>query len=141
MDAQVATLASSGAGTLITLMTTDAWAQAKHAFAALLGRRGGDAEAVAGELDAARAELVTARNRGEGAVAADLGTEWRLRLGRMLTQDPDSVALLAGLVERYAPLVERINTNTEIVGNNFHGTVAIHTGSGNQTNTFGPGAT
>jgi hypothetical protein len=57
----------------------------------------------------------------------------------MLTQDPEMNALLADLVERYAPLVERVTIATEIHHNTFHGAVAMHTGSGSQTNTFGTG--
>ena len=137
MDAELLTLASAGASTLVTLMVKDGWAEAKEKFAALLGRRHGNAPVVAGELESARAELAGATQRGDAEATADVAAEWRARLRRMLLEDPETASLLTELVQQYASQVPQPATSTEIHGNTFQGPVAMHTGSGDQTNTFG----
>lgn len=137
MDAELVTLASSGASTLVTLMVMDGWAEAKEKFARLLGRKRGDAQTVAEELEGARTQLAQANEEGDGEVAADVTAEWRSRLRRMLQEDPQAAPLLAELIEQYVPEVGRVSASTDIHHNAFQGPTALHTGSGGQTNTFG----
>ncbi len=136
VEAELVALASSGAGTLVTLMVTDAWGDVKAKVAALFARRRGG-EAVAHDLEEGRAALIAARQRGDEQAAADVQAKWRSRLGRLLQEDPEAKPLLAELVAQYAPQVARASTSTEIRDNTFQGPVAINSGSGDQTNTFG----
>jgi hypothetical protein len=135
--AEVAALASSGAGTLVTLMVTDGWAQAKEKFARVLGRRRGDAQAVAVELEESRAQLTQAQAQGDEQAAADVAAEWRSRLRRLLLEDPETGTLLKELLEQFAADAARPSATTEIHHNTFHGPTPIHTGLGDQHNTFG----
>jgi hypothetical protein len=135
--AEAAALASSGAGTLVTLMVTDGWAQAKEKFARLLGRRHGDAQAVAAELEQSRAQLTQAQAQGDEQAAADVAAEWRSRLRRLLQEDPEAGTLLKELLEQFAADGARPSTTTEIHHNTFNGPTPVHTGTGDQNNTFG----
>ena len=135
--AEAAALASSGAGTLVTLMVTDGWAQAKEKFARLLGRRRGDAQAVTVELEESRAQLTQAHSQGDEQAAADVAAEWRSRLRRLLQEDPEARALLKELVEQFAAGGAGPSATTEIHHNTFHGPSPIQTGTGDQNNTFG----
>ncbi|WP_436774346.1 hypothetical protein [Yinghuangia sp. YIM S09857] len=104
MDPAVVALASSGATTLVGVMVTDAWVQARGRFARWFG--GADPQAVdaAGEeLDACREELVAAQAAGELEVAQDVEAEWRGRLRRRLAADPEARAELRALVEELSP--------------------------------------
>ena len=92
-----------GAGTLVTLMVKDGWAEAKKKFARPLGRRRGDARTVAAELEESRAQLAQAHARGDDKAAADVTAEWRSRLRRLLQEDANAGTLLAELVEQYGP--------------------------------------
>ncbi|MFG1966077.1 hypothetical protein [Nonomuraea sp. NPDC049028] len=86
MEAELMALAASGASTLVTLMISDAWTQAKDRLAAVLGRTG-EEEDVLRELEASRAVLVNALSAGDGARAADVESEWQARLLRLLRVD------------------------------------------------------
>ena len=134
MDAELVALASSGAGTLVTLMVTDAWSDVKAKAAALFKRHGN--EAVAGELEAARGKLIAAREQGDKQAEADVHAEWRARLHRLLQDAPAAAPLLGELIAHYAPQVAEA-TATHVHHNTFLGPVAINSGSGDQTNTFG----
>ncbi|MEV4166489.1 hypothetical protein [Nonomuraea dietziae] len=96
MEAELVALATSGATTLIALMISDAWAQAKERLAGLLGRAGNDDD-VLGELETSRADLVDALARGDGARAAAIEAEWRTRLLRLLQEVPDLADALRSL--------------------------------------------
>ena len=73
MDAELTALVTAGATTLVQQMATDAWARTRDRVAAFLARRSSaDPAAVAAELDAARAELATARQDGDEETAADV---------------------------------------------------------------------
>ncbi|MEU8567238.1 hypothetical protein AB0C51_02565 [Streptomyces pathocidini] len=102
MEAELATLAATGATTLVSLMVSDSWAGAKAGLARFFAR-GGEEAAAAGELDACRAELVTALDAGEEAFAEDVAAEWRLRLRRLLRSDPAAVDELRSLMAELDP--------------------------------------
>lgn len=136
MGDEVVALASSGAGTLMTLMVTDGWARVKDGFATLFGR-GGDKDAIGAELEASRGQLVAARAAGDTQGAADVQAEWRARLRRLLERDPEAASMLAELVERHASESGRGDGHAEIHHNVFLGPTPMAFGSGGQTNTFG----
>ncbi|NDZ82392.1 hypothetical protein G3I19_28415 [Streptomyces sp. SID10853] len=104
MDAELTALVTAGATTLVQQMATDAWSRTRDRVAAFLARRGSaDPTAVAAELDAARAELATARQDGDEETAADVQGEWRLRMRRALLADPEAAAELRTLLDELAP--------------------------------------
>jgi plasmid stabilization system protein ParE len=100
MSAELTALAATGASTLVGLMVTDGWARAKGRLAAFLARRGGpgEAEAVERELAEAAGELVAAREAEDRPLAEDIEAGWRLRLRRLLREDPEAAAHLRALL-------------------------------------------
>ncbi len=89
MEAELAALATSGATTLVGLMASDTWAQAKTRLAALIGRGGtGEPAVIEGELEESRDELTAARDNRDQDLAHDVEATLRLRLRRLLQSDP-----------------------------------------------------
>ncbi|TWE20879.1 hypothetical protein [Kitasatospora atroaurantiaca] len=121
MEAEIVALATSGATTLVGLMATELWTQARGRFAALFGRA--RAEAMAEELEVVREEVLSG---GDSEAAA---SEWASRLRRALAADPQAAAALRALLDEFAPgeaggpatVQNTVNART------FHGTV-IQTG-------------
>lgn len=94
MDAELMALASTTATTLVGMMATDGWEQAKRAVAALWRRnRPEQAELVEAELVETRQELLTDRQVEEG-----LRAEWSSRLRRLLAADPELAGELRDLL-------------------------------------------
>jgi hypothetical protein len=102
VEAELAGLASSGAATLVGLMVSDAWAQARDRLAGFFGR-GGDVVASAEELGLSQEELVAARAVGDEEAEADIQAAWRSRLRRALLADPGAADELRSLLEELAP--------------------------------------
>ncbi|MFI6581294.1 hypothetical protein [Embleya sp. NPDC050493] len=100
------TLAASGATTMVGLMVSESWAQARTRIAALFGR-GDPAQGIAveRELDSSRRELSVARESGDDPVIADIEAEWRTRLRRLLRADSVAAAELRTLLDELAPLL------------------------------------
>ncbi|MGI5286578.1 hypothetical protein ACQEVF_25015 [Nonomuraea polychroma] len=97
MEAELIALATSGATTLITLMISDAWTQVKGRVAHMLGRDDDEQDDLLHELDASRAALLHALERGDGTRAATIEAEWRARLLLLLQSDPSLVEELQSL--------------------------------------------
>lgn len=120
-------LAAAGATALVTQMVTDGWAQVRDRVGAFFARRrGGDEEAVQGELERSRADLVAARDAGDEDTASDIREEWRSRLRRMLRKDPQAVSELRALLDELAPSTGARTDGTvhnTISGGVQHGTV------------------
>ncbi|MGW0640461.1 hypothetical protein [Nocardia salmonicida] len=78
------------AGTaLVGVMATDAWARAKDVVVGWWRQvRPDHAEQVGIELDQLRADAVAARGAGDTATEDALAGAWRLRLHRLLTENP-----------------------------------------------------
>jgi hypothetical protein len=106
MDADLAALWSAAATTLVTLMTTDSWQQVKAGFANLWRRaRPEQADAVEGDLEAARDAAVAALRDGDEEAKGELAAEWRSRLRRLAGTDESLQAEVRRLVEEYRPLM------------------------------------
>ncbi|SCK23111.1 hypothetical protein YUYDRAFT_02462 [Streptomyces sp. ScaeMP-e48] len=124
MDAELAALAASGATTLVGLMVTDGWTQARARFARLLGNEQDDVEA---ELERSRAALVSA---GGGSAAREEAERfWRDRIAALLDAAPGAAQELRVALAETAPQV-----HAEIHGGEFNGPVQL---GGVQTNYFG----
>lgn len=99
MDAEVVELASTAGVTLVKLMTTDLWEQARNAVTGLFARHAPDRAAdVPGQLDHSRAELAGAAESGDELTAAELAEQWARRLRWLLSADPAAVQPLRELL-------------------------------------------
>ncbi|MFJ1705137.1 hypothetical protein [Kitasatospora sp. NPDC088346] len=139
MEAEIVALATSGATTLVSLMVTELWSEARGRFASLFGRRSED---VGADLDEARAELLASDD--PSAVAAGTEAEWSNRLRRALAADPAAAAKLRALLDELSPAaqdpaagpsVHITNVHNTVENGRYHGTVIqsgniqnLHTG-------------
>ncbi|MFJ9121917.1 hypothetical protein ACIRJO_41110 [Streptomyces sp. NPDC102394] len=131
MTMEVGELLQSGAGTLLGLMVTDAWAQVRERFAVLIGGDRREAtEAVRRELDASRAQLLDARQAEDAEAFADIEAEWRSRLRRLLAAQPELTAQLQQIIAEFTPHEAAYGgDHTDFRGATFHGPVQV---KGNQ---------
>ena len=107
MDAELAVLCSAAATTLVTLMTTDSWKQAKAGFTGLWRRHQGQLAAlVEADLEAAAASAAAARQAGDAQATAELTAEWGSRLRRLVEADEQAAADARRLVEQFRPLLD-----------------------------------
>ncbi|MCX5555336.1 hypothetical protein [Streptomyces sp. NBC_00038] len=87
MDPEV--LAQTAGTTVVALMATDAWQQARDGVVALWRRvRPAQADEVGTALEETREEILVVRRDGDSAGAEDLERDWRRRLRRLLAADP-----------------------------------------------------
>lgn len=97
MDGELVSLASSAAGTVVTLLATDAWTQVREEIGALWRRlRPGHAGQVAdaeAALNRDREEI--AGSVGDDVVGRALRAEWEARFLRLLGSDAAAAAELA----------------------------------------------
>lgn len=99
MDTELSALASTAASTLARLLATDGWERARAGIGMLWHRVHPDrAEAVEADLTQAHSELVVAEQGAFDDVQRDIAEEWRLRLTRLLVENPALVTSLAVLV-------------------------------------------
>ncbi|MFC8380837.1 hypothetical protein [Nocardia sp. NPDC057272] len=74
---------------VVSAMATDGWAKARDVVVGWWQKiRPSDAEQVSTELDQLRSDAVAALNSGDTATTEALAGVWRLRLQRLLTEDP-----------------------------------------------------
>jgi hypothetical protein len=118
VEAELAALAASGATTLVGLMVSETWTQARDRLARFFAGAD-DEEKVEGELDASQAELVAAREAEGEAVAADIEDAWRTRLRLALLSDPGAAEDLRALLAELAP--EGNGAHAGTVSNNVSG--------------------
>jgi hypothetical protein len=93
VDQDALALAGAAGTTLVTLMATDVWAQARRGVVSLWQRfRPHDAPAVDGLLSRSREALLA------GAERSGVESEWQLRIGGLLAQHPEAMAGLTSLL-------------------------------------------
>ncbi|MFF0711337.1 hypothetical protein ACWEVM_07420 [Streptomyces bauhiniae] len=118
MEAELAALVTSGATTVVGLMATEAWEQARQRLVRLFAR-GGTTTAVDGELDELRGQLVAAAGSpDEEELAGDVTGTVRTRLRGLLRQDVTAADELSAFVDEFAPLL-----NGAAAGNTVHNSV------------------
>ncbi|MFC9861545.1 MULTISPECIES: hypothetical protein [unclassified Streptomyces] len=150
MEAELATLAATGATTLVGLMVSDVWTTTRERVARFLAR-GEDTGAVDDELETSREELIAARDGADPDVAADVEEEWRLRLRRALRADPAAAQELRALIDDLVPptagvptviLNNNVSGGTQhapfVQGQHFSGGMTLY-GSGTTPPAQGPG--
>jgi hypothetical protein len=94
VDAELVTLASTAGNTLVTLLATDAWANARSAIGSLWKRvHPAGAAVIEAELAEARAALVAHVDQDEQSrevLVNALRAEWAARLQRLLVTHPQA---------------------------------------------------
>lgn len=102
MEAELTALAASGATTLVGLMVSESWTQARDRLVRFFARGGDDASAE-DELRLSRQELTAARESGDEGAEADIEAGWRTRLRRALQADPAAADELRDLLAELSP--------------------------------------
>ena len=89
MDPELSALASAAATTLVQLLATAAWEQAKDVVGGLWRRAHPErVEAVEAELENTRTSVVTARQAGDEQVEQHLVAEWCAQLRHLVAAHP-----------------------------------------------------
>jgi hypothetical protein len=121
VEAELVALAGTGATTIVGLMATEAWDQVRQRVVRLFARGGdGGADAMDGELTASRTALVAAPEEETADVTASV----RMRLRRLLAENPEAAEELRLLVEEFTPAQNDSVRNT-ISGGTFNGPVLM----------------
>ncbi|MCX5402109.1 hypothetical protein [Streptomyces sp. NBC_00102] len=81
MDTEFATLAASGATTLVSLMVTDSWTQVRELFARLLSPT---APTVVADLDGARDRVLAADAGTSARTVREVTAQWHVHLHHLL---------------------------------------------------------
>lgn len=125
MDAELAVLAQNAAGTLVSLLATDAWGKATDGLARLWRRVHPErAETVQAELAESRTQLTAADGDERERLAGELTAEWRGRLGRLLAADPQVAVELSRLLEQVlAPALAEVSRTAGV--NQVHQAVDV----------------
>ncbi|MBR8642630.1 hypothetical protein KEF29_33320 [Streptomyces tuirus] len=105
MEAELTALAVSGATTLVGLMVSETWTQARDRVARFFAR-GGDQGSAVEELGRSQQELLAARAAQDELAGADIEAEWRTRLRRILQDDPQAAEELRCLLAELGPSVD-----------------------------------
>jgi hypothetical protein len=104
MEPEITQLAATASTTLVALLATDAWQGARDGLVALWRRARPDrTEAIAGELDDAREDLLTAQAGGDRQTADEIGAEWQGRIRRLLGAHPELLPELSALLTELTP--------------------------------------
>ncbi|MFG2140532.1 hypothetical protein [Streptomyces sp. NPDC048650] len=128
MEPELTALATAGATALVQQMTTEAWATVRRRMASFLARRRGtaDEEVLEGELEGSRADVVTAQEEDDAEGVTGVTLAWRLRLRRLLSEDPQAAAELRALLDELQPPggpAHAPSVTNSITGGVQHGTV------------------
>ncbi|WP_225850659.1 hypothetical protein [Streptomyces sp. HPF1205] len=95
MDPQLAALSAGASSTLVTLMVTDGWQQARDGVVRLWRQFRPEAAAdVAEALDTVRAAVLVGRAAGAPVDEVALRDEWARRIGELLAAGADAEAAL-----------------------------------------------
>ncbi|MER5830691.1 hypothetical protein ABT116_07605 [Streptomyces sp. NPDC002130] len=104
MGPEIAELARIAGTTMVTLMTGQAWESAREGLVSLWQRFQPDrAEAVGGELEATREDLLLARRTGDDDTESELTAEWQARVRRLLVARPEVADELRRILAELSP--------------------------------------
>ncbi|MFD6532723.1 hypothetical protein [Streptomyces sp. NPDC060184] len=124
MDTELATLAASGATTLVSLMVTDSWARVRELFVGLLSPT---APAVGADLDGTRDRVLAADADTSARTRREATAEWHehlhhlLRTGSVTREDLRAVLALLRQLDVSAPRPDVVHN--DISGGVQHGPV------------------
>jgi hypothetical protein len=101
VEQELATLAMTGATTVVAAMATGAWESTRDGVARLFHRHGQEqVQAIAAQLDGDAAMVERAADQGEAREG--LAGGWRLRLAELLREHPEAAAELRAQIEAVA---------------------------------------
>lgn len=101
MDPELTALTSTAATTVVQLLATAAWEQARSAVGGLWRRVYPErTQTVQAELDETRTEVLAARQTGDEQVEQALVGEWHGRLRRLVAADPQLAEDLRRMVSQ-----------------------------------------
>ncbi|MEV3972327.1 hypothetical protein AB0K68_29935 [Streptomyces sp. NPDC050698] len=104
MGPEIAELARTAGTTMVTLMAGQAWESAREGLVAVWQRFQPDrAEAVGGELEATREDLLLARQTGDADTESELAAEWQARVRRLLAARPEVANELRRILAELSP--------------------------------------
>ncbi|MTE21250.1 hypothetical protein F0L17_19445 [Streptomyces sp. TRM43335] len=96
-------VATASANTLVALMLTDAWEQARDRMVGVWRRfRPEQADSVSGQLDASADDLAQARQADDGEAEDEIRGEWSGRIRRLVRDEPEAADVLREFVRQYA---------------------------------------
>jgi hypothetical protein len=125
VEAELAALAASGATTLVGLMVSETWTQARDRVARFFAR-GGDESSAGEELQLSQQELMAARAARDELAGADVEAVWRTRLRRVLVADPEAaeeLRLLLAELDPSAGNAPSVSVHNTISGGSYHAPV------------------
>ncbi|WP_055712236.1 hypothetical protein [Streptomyces torulosus] len=115
MGPEIADLARTAGTTMVALMATQTWESAREGVVALWRRFQPDrAEAVGGELEATREDLLLAQRSGDTETEAELTAEWQARVRRLLVARPDVADELRRILAELSPALPEERPTTAI---------------------------
>jgi hypothetical protein len=104
MGPEIAELARTAGTTVVALMAGQAWESARDGVVALWQRfQPARAEAVGGELEATRDDLLRARESGDTDTEGELAAEWQARVRRLLLAQPEVADELRRILSELSP--------------------------------------
>jgi hypothetical protein len=100
MDDALATLATSGAQAIVTLMVTDAWQKTKGLAIRIFSHKSPrEAETIAQELEASRNKILTLDSASSDEIMRHEIDRWEAHLRLTLLEDDVTAALIEELIE------------------------------------------
>jgi hypothetical protein len=112
---EIADLARTAGTTMVALMATQTWESAREGVVALWRRFQPDrAEAVGGELEATREDLLVAQRSGDTETEAELTAEWQARVRRLLVARPEVADELRRILAELSPALPEERPATAI---------------------------
>ena len=104
MGPEIAELARTAGTTMVTLMAGQAWESAREGLVSLWQRVQPDrAEAVGGELEATREDLLLAQRTGDADTESELTAEWQAKVRRLLIARPEVAEELRRILAELSP--------------------------------------
>ncbi|MFD0021042.1 hypothetical protein [Streptomyces sp. NPDC058382] len=124
MESELAALAGQAASTMVNGMATAGWERAQRALGDLWRQVHPErADTVVAELGESRREVLAARRNGDGPAEQELVDEWRLRLRRLLTANPEMLPEFQRVIDELRaaggeekPGAERVTMNATASG-------------------------
>jgi hypothetical protein len=115
MGPEIAELARTAGTTMVTLMAGQAWESAREGLVSLWQRFQPDrAEAVGGELEATREDLLLAQQTGDADTESELTAEWQARVRRLLVARPEVADELRCILAELSPPPSKAQSVTEV---------------------------
>lgn len=99
LESELASLASTAGSTLVALLTTETWEQAKARFLRFWRRtRPLTANIIEKDLDRTRAALTESESTEYGSLAKVLTSQWASRIEELLTEHKEAAADVTSLI-------------------------------------------